>query len=238
MQTAAIDMWSLGVVALTLLLGHSDWTNGLPLFEQGSTTKYILRQLSSVSDLAPKGQDFITSCIKVHPVDRISSEEADRHPWLTSPESHLQFFNSLDKRMLETWNSQSHIRPLPMQLTDSHVKEVAATGRAYPITSVEEVFEDSISPIVIPSSMEALPPPETPSLNPGQLPQEFPPPLLSKGKRRRSGEAQLYPGPGVPSDALLREAPIRVALCDERPERRPQGTRSKKRQLSIGEIDI
>lgn len=227
-------MWSLGVVALTLLLGHSDWTNDLPLFEQGSTTKYILRHLSSVSNFALKGQDFITSCIKIHSSDRLSSEEADRHPWLTSPESHLQFFNSLDKRMLETWTSESHIRPLPMQLTDSHVKKVAANGRGYPTTSVEEVFEDAVSPIVIASGMGPLPPPKTLRLNSGQPLQELPPALLNKGKRRRSGEAKLNSGPRVPSDALLRRAPIRVALCDERPEKRPPGTRRRILHLSIG----
>lgn len=232
MQTAAIDIWSLGAVALALLLGHSDWADELPLHEQGSSTKYILQQLRSVQDFTSKGQDFITSCMKLQSVERVSAEEADRHPWLTSPESHLQFFNSLDKRMLETWTSQSHIRPLPMQLTDSQVKRVTTKEKENP---VGHVLEDSIQPRADTLGMAPLPPPEAPMLGLGQPLQELQLALLNKGKRKHSGAAQQHHGIRVSSDVLLRKAPIRVALCvDDRPGKRPTGTRRRILHLSSG----
>jgi hypothetical protein len=48
----------------------------------------------------------------------MSSEEADTHPWLRTPLSHLKFFQEMDDRILADWQKERQLRPAPYELPD------------------------------------------------------------------------------------------------------------------------
>lgn len=117
LQTPAVDIWSLGIIAMVILLGVVDYVNDMPQIEQGSLTKFVLETLKrSQRPISNKGQDFIVRCIQINPASRQTSEEADRDVWFCTPEKHLVFFQKLDRRMALEFKRNTKIRPMPMDI--------------------------------------------------------------------------------------------------------------------------
>ncbi|CEJ92051.1 hypothetical protein VHEMI07729 [[Torrubiella] hemipterigena] len=119
LQTPAVDIWSLGIIAMVILLGAVDYVNDMPQIEQGSLTKFVLETLKrSQRSISNKGQEFIVRCIQINPASRQTSEEADRDVWFCTPEKHLPFFHKLDRRMALEFKRNTKIRPMPMDIPD------------------------------------------------------------------------------------------------------------------------
>jgi len=80
------DMWSLGVMLYTMLVGRYPFADpdACTLFARIRRGRYPLP--SEVSLSAP-ARCLIRSLLAVHPSDRLSAEEALRHPWFSAVES-------------------------------------------------------------------------------------------------------------------------------------------------------
>jgi len=80
------DMWSLGVMLYTMLVGRYPFADldACTLFARIRRGRYPLP--SEVSLSAP-ARCLLRSLLAVNPSDRLSAEEALRHPWFTAVES-------------------------------------------------------------------------------------------------------------------------------------------------------
>lgn len=148
-QTAAVDIWSLGIVAMVFLTGETDLASQLKDMDQLDMMTAILNRLSLSSHEA---KSFIIGCLQLNPNDRLTAAETQNHNWLYPPAKQRTFFEELDRRMLEGWSEDTQLRPMPIQIDD-----------LAPIMS--EVYQSkpvnrtSSSPAAIASAQPKSPPP-------------------------------------------------------------------------------
>merc|ERR1719210_2290703 len=82
--TSQCDMWSLGVIAFSLLMGYMPFKGSAQQqardIEQG---KYILRP-EKWDQLSVPAQDFLKSLLQVDQKERLTAHAALRHPWIAT----------------------------------------------------------------------------------------------------------------------------------------------------------
>ena len=80
------DMWSLGVMLYTMLVGRYPFADpdACTLFARIRRGRYSMPSEVSLSAAA---RCLIRSLLTVNPSDRLSAEEAIRHPWFTAVKS-------------------------------------------------------------------------------------------------------------------------------------------------------
>ena len=73
------DIWSCGVIAYAMLTGQLPWTkrNQTQLFNQIKTGDFVIPDY-----LSPNAKDFISQLMKVNFKERLTAEEALKHPFL------------------------------------------------------------------------------------------------------------------------------------------------------------
>ncbi|KAJ4264899.1 hypothetical protein NW762_005142 [Fusarium torreyae] len=117
-HTSAVDIWSLGVVAL-LLLASDHCDTELNKMDEEEIGEYLTQTFNTLPKKpSSDGIDFVWSCLKLNPLHRISAHDAKRHDWLCSPKKHLKFFKRLDHRILSSWKPQDKLKPMPWVLQD------------------------------------------------------------------------------------------------------------------------
>lgn len=147
LQTAAVDIWALGVVTLLLLASGSDV--GIAYLNRGYQEDVGKSLKRAFSRLIPgptsNGEDFVRSCLRVVPSERMSAIEAECHDWLCLPEKHLEFFRKLDGRMMAEWEFQTQLRPMPLVLPDLKMERYLPRGddRMPPVKSTAKEVEPS-----------------------------------------------------------------------------------------------
>ncbi|GKU03923.1 camk protein kinase [Fusarium langsethiae] len=117
-HTAAVDIWSLGVVAFTLLVSdHHDTM--LNQMDQTEIRQYVRRTFGHLTKRpSVDAAKFVQSCLKLNPLRRISAQEAKRHEWLCGKRKNVELFKRLDKRVMSSWEPQNALRPMPWSLPD------------------------------------------------------------------------------------------------------------------------
>jgi len=150
----AVDMWSLGVITYTLLCGYSPFRaeNLTDLIEECRAGQIIFheRYWKGVSQDA---KDFILSLLQTDPSQRVTSEEALKHVWLTGttasdrdllPEIRAYTARARLRRGIEIVKLANRIEalkmhegdegeddiPSPMNMGDSHDAGAAAPAEA------------------------------------------------------------------------------------------------------------
>ncbi|KAM5358969.1 hypothetical protein ACJZ2D_014831 [Fusarium nematophilum] len=129
LHTLQVDIWSLGVVALLLMVSdshHAD-INRMGQEELGNYLCQLFFDLQKQP--SQNGSDFIWSCLQIKPTMRMNTREAEQHAWLCTPEEHLQFFELLDKRMMANWKPQDKFKPMPWKLPNLAWPGLATPGR-------------------------------------------------------------------------------------------------------------
>ena len=115
----AVDMWSLGLIALNLVTPKHDIPEHLSYMSQDKIDQClaghfdILRPRPSL-----KAMSFIRGCTRACPEQRMNTAEAQCHDWLCTPEKHLDFFRRFDKKMMADWSIQKYLKPMPLELQD------------------------------------------------------------------------------------------------------------------------
>ena len=114
---ASVDVWSLGVIVFILLSGYKpfDADSQFELYQQVTTADYefFSPEFDCISDDA---KDFIARCLQVDPKNRLTIEDALKHPWITgnAPAIKLDKLNT----HLRTFNAKRKMRrALIQQLT-------------------------------------------------------------------------------------------------------------------------
>lgn len=116
-QTMAVDLWSLGLIALLLVTSKQGASDDLNRMSQHDLDKCLFMTFKKYRPRPSlNAQFFIEGCLRVSPDDRISTTEAECHDWLCTPEKHREFFRCLEERMLADWSPQKHLKPLPWEL--------------------------------------------------------------------------------------------------------------------------
>lgn len=86
--SSLVDMWSIGCLVYVILTGH------LPF--SGSTQQELYKQISAGSyhegplkdyRISDDARDFIESFLQVNPRDRMTAEQALKHPWIRTADS-------------------------------------------------------------------------------------------------------------------------------------------------------
>lgn len=113
-------MWSLGIVALTLLTHHLDVRlEGLDRMGQQQLDEFLEQNiLQAPAQFSPNCESFVRHCLLVSPDDRISASGALCHDWLCTPETHLTYFEELERRSSSSWKPARHLQPMPLHLPD------------------------------------------------------------------------------------------------------------------------
>ncbi|KAG9253865.1 kinase-like domain-containing protein [Emericellopsis atlantica] len=127
-QTSAVDIWSLGAIALSMVSVEHGIPQDLRCQGQGVLDRF-LKDAFDIPNPTPSlnARKFVRSCLRISPKQRISISEAQSHPWLCTSEKHVEFFERLDERMLSNWHANEQIRPLPWDL-DNLIDVIASQG--------------------------------------------------------------------------------------------------------------
>ncbi|KAG8668731.1 hypothetical protein FPOAC1_008115 [Fusarium poae] len=117
-HTTAVDIWSLGVVAFTLLVSdHHDAV--LNQMAEAEIQQYVTRVFSYLQKRpSVDAAKFVRSCLRLNPLRRISAQEAKGHEWLCGKTKNVELFKRLDKRVMSSWQPQNALRPMPWALPD------------------------------------------------------------------------------------------------------------------------
>ncbi|KAL7918935.1 kinase-like domain-containing protein [Trichoderma austrokoningii] len=117
-QTTAVDVWSLGVVALRLLILDAEGSGSLTRMDQASLEKAVKAMIQAVSpEPSSNSLRFVLACLQLTPINRITAAEAECHDWFCTPQKHFEFFQRLDQRSFEEAMSDStQLKPMPWDL--------------------------------------------------------------------------------------------------------------------------
>ncbi|KAJ1667667.1 Calmodulin-dependent protein kinase cmk2 [Coemansia sp. RSA 1813] len=105
----AVDIWSLGVVTFSTLCGYSPFwrfesPNALITAMQSDNIEFDERFWWGISDYA---KDFIRRCLRANPDDRMTAEEALKHPWLSGTHEATR---DLLPSVIENFNARATLR--------------------------------------------------------------------------------------------------------------------------------
>ncbi|KAF4437508.1 CAMK kinase [Fusarium acutatum] len=138
-HTAAVDIWSLGVVAL-LLLASDNHDTELNKMEQGDITEYLTRLFNGMQTKPSlEGIEFVGNCLKVDPLQRINAYGAKTHAWLCPPKKNRELFKRMDSRALASWKPQDKLKPMPWVLPDLAPSNPPTPTRS-PGSSISQYF--------------------------------------------------------------------------------------------------
>lgn len=83
--TSAVDMWSLGAVVYIMLTSLTPFAALFEVFQYAAgQLAFPLEPLQKLA-VSTNGQDFIASLMRVNGPSRLSSADANTHPWMTTP---------------------------------------------------------------------------------------------------------------------------------------------------------
>ncbi|CUM66461.1 uncharacterized protein PRCAT00004125001 [Priceomyces carsonii] len=94
--SSLVDIWSLGCLVYVLLTSHLPF-NGktqAQMFQKIKKGEFHESPLSSY-EISKEGRDFLSCCLQVDPKERITAEEALKHPWLTGVDDDSQALQGL-----------------------------------------------------------------------------------------------------------------------------------------------
>lgn len=129
MQTPAVDMWSLGVVALVLVTSDQAMLDHLNILSQEALDDRLIRRFESTQPRPTfNAQEFIARCLRLLPEDRPTATEAACHDWMCTPDRHADFFRRFDERVMAHWSAKPQMRPMPWDL--QALKDAAAADAA------------------------------------------------------------------------------------------------------------
>ncbi|KAK4068962.1 hypothetical protein Trihar35433_5541 [Trichoderma harzianum] len=116
-QTTAVDVWSLGLVALRLLTSDVESFENLTRIDQQSIEQMVKAMIKEISPkLSSNSQRFTLACLQLTPVNRITAAEAECHDWFCTPQKHFEFFQQLDRRCLSDLGDDTQLKPMPWDL--------------------------------------------------------------------------------------------------------------------------
>ncbi|RDA83709.1 hypothetical protein CP532_0216 [Ophiocordyceps camponoti-leonardi (nom. inval.)] len=118
-HTASVDMWSLGIVTLTLITHGMDVSlKGMDRLTQEEIQQFLRDEALQPGYFSQHCEDFITRCLQTRSSSRMTAAEARRHKWLCRPARHLEHFRELERIARSNWTACHKVRPMPLQLPD------------------------------------------------------------------------------------------------------------------------
>ncbi|KAJ1726158.1 Calmodulin-dependent protein kinase cmk2 [Coemansia biformis] len=110
-----VDIWSMGIVTFSSLCGYSPFwrfeePRALMLAMQSDNVEFDERFWWGISDHA---KDFIRRCLRANPQDRMTAEEALKHPWLTGEHGAAR---DLLPDVIQNFNARATLRRAVMKI--------------------------------------------------------------------------------------------------------------------------
>ncbi|RCI15990.1 hypothetical protein L249_2991 [Ophiocordyceps polyrhachis-furcata BCC 54312] len=144
-HTASVDMWSLGIVTLTLITHGMDVSlKGLDRMAQPEIQQFLKDDALQPGYFSQHCEDFVIRCLQTRPSSRMTAAQARHHKWLCRPVKHLEHFRELERIARSNWTTSHKVRPMPLQLpdvTDEHF--VPSEGRHLVGTRPKDTDENS-----------------------------------------------------------------------------------------------
>ncbi|KAJ2856100.1 Calmodulin-dependent protein kinase cmk2 [Coemansia erecta] len=111
----AVDMWSMGVVTFSVLCGYSPFwkyedPKSLMTAMLSDNVEFLERFWWGISEYA---KDFIRRCLRANPSERLTSEQALAHPWLSGSDVSTR---NLLPDVLENFNAKATLRRAVVKL--------------------------------------------------------------------------------------------------------------------------
>ncbi|UNI21384.1 Non-specific serine/threonine protein kinase [Purpureocillium takamizusanense] len=117
-QTAAVDIWSLGIIVHMMLSHNPDCCEASEVDEpdQENCDELQVGEALGKGKFSRNCEHFVWRCLQVLPSDRMTAREAKCHDWLCKPERLCERFRELDRRTMADWKPPTQLRPMPMEL--------------------------------------------------------------------------------------------------------------------------
>ncbi|KAH7001996.1 kinase-like domain-containing protein [Ilyonectria destructans] len=137
-HTSAVDIWSLGIVALVLLASSSDPDiEDINRLTQSDIEEYLKSTFAKMHKQPSRdGKNFLWCCLQTVPQARMSAIGAECHNWLCTPDKYLRFFQLLDNKMMSDWKPQDELKPMPWELPNLRSSPKIAEKNSYNRTKV------------------------------------------------------------------------------------------------------
>ncbi|GAB1320669.1 hypothetical protein MFIFM68171_10879 [Madurella fahalii] len=118
----SVDIWSVGMLALQLVLGHEEFPglNSIIFKNQTEVDAYVALVFGSSSHCARishAGKSFIRDCLTYDSTRRPTARQAFYHSWLQEPEADRKMFKLLEGRNSTLWRPQRAKFPIIEDLT-------------------------------------------------------------------------------------------------------------------------
>ncbi|RDA89800.1 hypothetical protein CP533_3329 [Ophiocordyceps camponoti-saundersi (nom. inval.)] len=118
-HTTSVDMWSLGIVTLTLITHGMDVSlRGLDRMAQEELEQFLQDEALQPGYFSQHCEDFVMRCLRMWPSSRMTAAQARHHKWLCRPARHLEHFKKLERSSRSNWTASHKFRPMPLQLPD------------------------------------------------------------------------------------------------------------------------
>lgn len=119
-QTTAVDIWSLGIVVLTMLTHHMGVSlSGLDGMDQERLEAFLHNRIfQGPKRFSRDCQKYIRQCLEVSPPRRMTALDAQCHDWMLRPNGLRERFRELDMKTMSSWKVSTLLKPMPFELPD------------------------------------------------------------------------------------------------------------------------
>lgn len=195
--TTAVDMWSLGVILFLLLTGRqpfsSDNSRTMSLYSQIEQVVYQWPPEEENLHISLHARDMVQKLLKAKPGDRLTADQALRHPWLKSAIEYQETLNAQAEALSQASQQSSQ----PQQQHQTPQKSLFASP-PQPLQAVNSAAMDVSDPVVVPS-VENADPLRTPAFE--RVISDIAPPIGSRKRPYSSLDDAPRPPPILPSNS-------------------------------------
>ncbi|CAO1635085.1 unnamed protein product [Parajaminaea phylloscopi] len=103
----AVDLWSLGIITYTMLCGYTPFRSDDPAKLAAETQRGKIEFHDRYwRNISAEAKDFVKACLTVDPAQRITADDAMRHPWFVEHNKDTQAVHDISVGLRENYRKR------------------------------------------------------------------------------------------------------------------------------------